>query len=742
MTTTSPTARPWAGSTLPVKVNPYIAGNPVGAGSAFVGRADVSREVARVAASPHENALVLYGQRRIGKTSLLQELTARLSHDGPYRPIYIDLQDKAALPLPRVLEELAARIAQGLGQPAPPRWGEDAERAFRDDFIAGMLDAIPTDVSLVLLIDEFDVLDSPVEAQAGASFFPYLRALLSLNPQRLRFVFVIGRRPEDLSSLTLSVFKGIKSLHVSLLPPEEAAQLVRLSERDGSLEWSDEAVARVLALTGGHPFVTQQLCQLIWEQAYTDTDETKTPASVQAADVEATAPVAIRSATNALEWLWDGLGPAERLVASTLAGAGPTAITQDGLEKRLSDSGVRILIGELQEAPRILQEWDLIERVEGGYQFRVELLRRWIAERKPLARVQEEMDRIQPVAENLFQASQGLYRGGQLDQAVINLRQAVVMNPNHVRANQLLAEILLAQGAVAEARQLLERLFEYQPAAARPRLVQALLLQAQAAGQDEERIGLYDRALQVDPSQPEAKSGRQRIWRERGEAARAAGRLDEALEAFRRADLPEQVAEVETVLQQQRLKLRLEELAALEQKYEYTAALELARHLHQEFPERVADLPSLEQLERKTHVHSLYKQGTEALQAGDRLKAEGFLAQVVALEPHYQESTRYLHLAVTGIDVAELQRRPTLTSVSLLRFLVYSGVTLFFGFFLTGIIPLLTQSFIDSRSITSPYNTILLFFSVIVSYIIYFYFLYRKFIRNKVLIAKKNVSHN
>mgnify|MGYP001815569382 CR=1 FL=1 len=53
-----------------------------------------------------ENALDLYGQRRIGKTSVLQELAMRLPAEGPYRPVYFDLQDKVALSLAEVLAEL------------------------------------------------------------------------------------------------------------------------------------------------------------------------------------------------------------------------------------------------------------------------------------------------------------------------------------------------------------------------------------------------------------------------------------------------------------------------------------------------------------------------------------------------------------------------------------------------------------------------------------------------------------
>ena len=86
--------------TLPL--NPYVAGNPVGDSPAFIGRADVLREVARVLRRSQDNAIVLFGQRRIGKTSILQHLAAQLPDEGPYRPVYFDLQDKAEWPLERL----------------------------------------------------------------------------------------------------------------------------------------------------------------------------------------------------------------------------------------------------------------------------------------------------------------------------------------------------------------------------------------------------------------------------------------------------------------------------------------------------------------------------------------------------------------------------------------------------------------------------------------------------------------
>ena len=47
-------------------LNPYIAGNPISGEHGFFGRQDVVREVMQVLHHSQSNAIVLYGQRRMG----------------------------------------------------------------------------------------------------------------------------------------------------------------------------------------------------------------------------------------------------------------------------------------------------------------------------------------------------------------------------------------------------------------------------------------------------------------------------------------------------------------------------------------------------------------------------------------------------------------------------------------------------------------------------------------------------
>lgn len=633
-------------------INPYVAGNPVGDSPAFIGRADVLREVLRVLRRPQDNAIVLYGQRRIGKTSILQHLTAQLPKEGNYCAVYFDLQDKAAWPLGRVLSDLARGITHELKLPVPDL-GADPETAFRQTWLPDALSKLPAGCALVLLFDEFDVLADAKGEQAAAAFFPYLRDLMSSHPGQLKFVFVIGRNVNDLTNIALSLFKGTPSQRVSLLTEQDTADLVRLSQKNNSLDWPDDAVGRVWHLTHGHPFLTQQICSHVWERAYDQ--EPNEPPVVTFADVDAAVNDALEASRNTMEWLWDGLPPAERVVISALAEAGPRAITQDELERLLRDSGVRVLIRELQNAPQLLQDWDLIEPADSGYCFRVELLRQWIATRKPLYRVQEELDRIEPVAESLFRAAMGLYQSGHLDQAVGPLRQALGLNPSHMRATELLADILIARGHVGEARQLLEQLYEYQPNVARPRLIQALIVLTQTSSNDDERLALYERVLALQPTHSEALAAQRRIWERRGDIAFAQDNLAAALRAYQKIGLTVKAIKVEQEIRLRDRAARWRAVRTLEEEGRFKAALALARKLAKTHPEMRDWSFDIDRLERRIHLDDLYRHALRALQGGDLQASQTLLSQVIALDPSYKETTRYLHLAVTGVDVAELE---------------------------------------------------------------------------------------
>ena len=155
-------------------LNPYIAGNPVKGEEQFIGRTDVLREVEKVLRNPSTNAIVLFGQRRIGKTSILSKIEQQLNDKAEYTPIYFDLVDKASKSLSEVLYEMAHKISTITKSPMPEQKEFDEEGDFfRGSFISDVVKFV-NNKGLVLLLDEFDVLDSPKHNQAGTTFFPLL----------------------------------------------------------------------------------------------------------------------------------------------------------------------------------------------------------------------------------------------------------------------------------------------------------------------------------------------------------------------------------------------------------------------------------------------------------------------------------------------------------------------------------------------------------------------------------------
>lgn len=495
-------------------INPYITGDPVGNRPAFVGRDNILTNILKVVRDQN-NAIVLYGQRRIGKTSVLQVLETKLSEEEACLPVFFDFQDKAQQSVEQLLGELAYKISDGLNQEMPNLGADPSSTFFK--WLSKILNNLPSDKSkLVLLFDEFDVLADPESAQAGANFFPELHKLLNINKKYLNVIFVIGRRVDELSNITISLFSKIPAQQISLLKHKDIVKLTRLSETNKSLYWSDGTVAEVWQLTSGHPFLTQCLCYHIWERLCRQASDE--PPTVTLKDVQESIPDSLIFSNAILESLWRSLPSAAQVVASALAGAGAKAMSKANLDNLLSQGGVQRVIRELNEAPRLLVDWDIIEEIDGSYRFRVELIRRWIAEYKPFHQALDlALNQANPDADQLYKYAQELYDKRFLDEALKLSRSAFEKNPAHVKANQLLADILLEQKEYHEARDILEKLYKFQQVAAQSRLIQALLSLAQSENSEDEQLKLYERILVIEPKHPEAKRKKQEILKRQQE---------------------------------------------------------------------------------------------------------------------------------------------------------------------------------------------------------------------------------
>jgi hypothetical protein len=351
----------------------------------------------------------------MGKTSILHELSSRLSPE--FHPIFFDLQDKAQQSLNQVLYDLAREIASSLNLDSPPR--DDFlhdDNYFHERFLPQVYQSLGPK-RLLLMFDEFDVLDKPKEELAQdvavRAFFPYLRRTL-IDDQQLAFAFVVGRRLDELDELLQSTFKMAKSASISFLEEAEARDLI-VEPVSGALEYKEEAIGRIASITACHPYLTQLVCSELFSHM-----EAAGRTRVTVSDVEAVVDKAIAAGSAGLTWLWSGLPPAERFFLSAVAYAvreGRVA-TEDEIGRILEEYNVPFSGRELTQAPDNLTRWGLLRRIAEGYEFVVELLQRWILREHSLEQARRELELASSRAIQLYEQAFKAHQIGKWDRAI------------------------------------------------------------------------------------------------------------------------------------------------------------------------------------------------------------------------------------------------------------------------------------------------------------------------------------
>ena len=629
--------------------NPYIAGNALkGEERGFFGREDILHEVELTLHRPNDNAIVIYGQRRIGKTSILLQLQHRLP-TPPFVPIYFDLMLKARTPINDVLYDLVVTAATEVGIPLPKRTDfENNPEAFHSVFLPTLYQVLGNERRPVFLLDEFDVLDIAEhdlpETAAARAFRPYLYRLQTTEP-RLAFVFVVGRRMEELSAGFLANFKAASSLLVSALPHEEARALILLAEREGTLHYEESAVERILAITRGHPFFTQLICQLLFNRAYGK--PTNQVPIVTASDVETIIPKALATGGHAFQWIWDGLPPAERIIFSAVATKSEEGklLSEGDITTVLQDVGIRILVREFTLAPQTLVNWQMLEQIDGGYRFFVELMRRWVAANRPLDKVKDELDRINPLADSLYQAALGYHRQGNNERAMAQLRETLNANLNHLKARLLLGTILRDEGRLAEAVAEFEQAYEIEPREAGFELLRTLLQQGEtleAAGAEQEALTAYNRVLEIFPREKTAQDRRSALWEKQGDRALAIPDFEAAIAAYDQAGAEAKLEQTKA----QKRKRELEQLAKEAETYEtqqkWAQATEIYRRLTELDPGDKRWAQALQRTEEELWLAKHYAEGAGYLRQEEWDKAQRTLAAVISKRYDYQNAAELL----------------------------------------------------------------------------------------------------
>ena len=268
------------------RFNPYIAGAPVLDTEMFFGRDQL---IERILQTIHNNSLLLYGERRIGKTSLQHHLRRRLQQldDSNYDffPVYVDLQGTPeSLFFATLAEDVFHELEPLLGG---MRQGEalnsDADYGYRE-LVADLRRVFKVleersskQVKLVLLIDEVDELNA---------YDPRVN-------QRLRSLFMKSFA-ENLVAVVSGVeirkqwdkegspwYNFFEEIEVTPIGREDVVELI--TRPVGGVFKIDQAVIdRIIELTDRKPYHVQRLCVALVNRMYEQGKRQITTADVDA----------------------------------------------------------------------------------------------------------------------------------------------------------------------------------------------------------------------------------------------------------------------------------------------------------------------------------------------------------------------------------------------------------------------------------------------------------------------------
>jgi len=362
--------------------NPYVVGVPLTEQQEiFVGRSDIVARIEQLLVDRRRPPLLLYGQRRMGKTSLLRNLGRLLP--STIVPLFVDGQKTAlASDYPDFLynigREMEKSAEQQRGLNLPPLNHEmlatNPFTCFNEwlDEVEQMLKAQGFNIAL-LALDEFEVLDTVLTKGRfdETDVLSMLRHMIQHRP--LFKVMLAGSHTLEEFQRWASYLINMQVVRIDYLEGDEARQLVERPVKSFSLSYEPKASSRVLELTRGHPALVQLLCYEI--VALKNEQDSSVRRLACLADVEAAVSRALDSGSFFFADIQQNqINEAGLALLRLIAAHGEGAVvSRDALVRHRQGESY----DELDPTLAMLLRRDLIETVNGGYRFQVELIRRW-----------------------------------------------------------------------------------------------------------------------------------------------------------------------------------------------------------------------------------------------------------------------------------------------------------------------------------------------------------------------------
>jgi outer membrane protein assembly factor BamB len=383
--------------------NPYATGKPLQAGSpVFVGREDLFAFICEnLGRQAGESVLVLVGERRMGKTSILRQLPLRLGKRVV--PVFIDGQAVGMGPgMANLLYDVGLEVQRGLVEEGirvelPPLADFEARPtdAFERRLLAETRAALG-DRTVLFLFDEFEELEARVRSgDLEEKVFPYLRHLMQ-HLEGIGFVFAGTHRLEELTADYWSMLFNIALYkRVGMLDENASRRLISQPVSDYGLVYDDLAVDKMLKATAGHPYFLQLLCHTL-----VNIHNRERVNYVTVGDVDRGLEEMLGLGEAHLAFLWERATPWERAILAALArlaslGEAGTVGTVGALLANYSQAADPKTIRRTLQRLTAHGTLRAVGEDKACYEFQVDLVRLWIEQSKSLTLAVNEVRTVE-----------------------------------------------------------------------------------------------------------------------------------------------------------------------------------------------------------------------------------------------------------------------------------------------------------------------------------------------------------
>lgn len=288
--------------------------------------------------------VVVFAPRRCGKSSLVWSATQALTREG-ILVAHVDLMttptkerlaatlarsiyEQIASPMERVREKALAPFRGLQVQPTVTVDPEDGSLSF--SFALGRREAdidatlerllqLPAELGgagnrrTALVMDEFQEI-----VEVDPHLPRLLRSVFQQQPE-VAHVYLGSKRhvmKRIFSDANEPFWRSAKQIELGMIAAEAFAPFIAARFRDSGRGVDEEAIGELLAITGGHPYATQELAYFLWEQVPTG----ERASTERLGDALA---AVLRSEHAHFTLLWEGASAVQRVVLQALAQEGP-----------------------------------------------------------------------------------------------------------------------------------------------------------------------------------------------------------------------------------------------------------------------------------------------------------------------------------------------------------------------------------------------------------------------------------